>query len=283
MLFQLFQDNRRSSPSSYDERDINIGRYTCLKCRHEAYWKVLKSPFPTVKDKIVWACCECPGIEAAKEREANERRMIRNNLDKAYRANIMNEDLSAARFSSFTVRPGTDVIYRETKRFAENFNPGTTGIIGFGNPGNGKSHLFASIHHHVDEQGYISLFIDCSRLFEIVSDAKKFSSKINISDIVNGAISADLLTLDELGCRKITSDEYDILFTIINGRQGKTTNGTTNLDPDELMEWLSVDKFKQPLDPKGRLIDRILGSCDIVENQGTSYRQEKALRRMGVS
>jgi DNA replication protein DnaC len=207
--------------------------------------------------------------------------MIRNGLDKAFRANIMNEDLEAARFETFMVRPGTETIYRETKRFAETFTPGQIGIIGYGNPGNGKSHLFAAVHHHVDNQGYTSLFIDCSRLFQIVSDASKYSSKINIADVVNGAVGADLLTLDELGCRKITSDEYDVLFTIINGRQGKTTNGTTNLDLDELQQWLSVDKYKQPLDVKGRLIDRILGSCDVLENNGSSYRIEKAMNRMG--
>lgn len=280
----MIKENQKHSPSCLpDEHNLDIGRYTCLNCRQEAHWKVLKSPFATKKDKIVWACCECPAEQRRKEQEDNERRMVRNNLDKAYRTNIMNDELTAARFSTFTVRPGTDVIYRETKKFAEEFTPGQVGSIGYGNPGNGKSHLFASIHHHLNDRGYISLFIDCSRLFEIVADAKKFSSKVNIGDIVNGAIGADLLTLDELGCRKISSDEYDVLFTIINGRQGKTTNGTTNLDLDELMQWLAVDKYKQPLDTKGRLIDRILGSCDVIENNGTSFRQEKAMRRLGVS
>jgi len=109
----------------------------------------------------------------------------------------------------------------------------------------------------------------------------KNNSKISITDIVSGAVSCDLLTLDELGAGSLTEFEYkDLLFPIINGRQGKITNFTSNLDLDRLENWLLYDKYGNVVDEQGRLFDRILGCTDIYENTATSKRREDALRRM---
>lgn len=115
----------------------------------------------------------------------------------------------------------------------------------------------------------------------MIDDAKKYKSNVGVNDIINAAINCDLLTLDELGAGKLTQEDFeDVLFPIINGRQGKITNFTTNLDLDELRAWFATDKYGKPLDDKGRLIDRILGSCEIIQNKGTSKRQEDAIARL---
>lgn len=250
--------------------------YCCQECGQE----INRLYIPFLK-KHVFPVCRCETAKLEKEEAQRERMHRKKQMEKAYRHNIMNDNLKEARFSTFEDRPGTHLMFEKAMDFAQNFEEKKVGLLGYGDPGNGKSHLFASIHHFLDERGHVSLFLDCSQLFNIAEDAKKFSSKTTISDIINAAIGCDLLTLDEMGAGKLTQDEFtDILFPIINGRQGKLTNYTTNLDLDELREWFATDKYKQPLDFKDRLIDRIIGSCDVVKNNGSSKRQEDSFKRM---
>lgn len=235
--------------------------------------------FP-ITNTYVFPACSCETKRLEEEEEHRARMHRKKMMEKAYRHNMMNDSLQEARFETFVPRPGTEAILQRTKEFAVNFETEKQGILGFGEPGNGKSHLFASIHHYLDERGHVSLFLDCSQLFNIAEESKKFSSRVSLSEIINAAIGCDLLTLDELGAGKLTQDEFtDILFPIINGRQGKKTNYTTNLDLDELKDWLATDKYGKPLDHKGRILDRILGSCDVVKNNGTSKREEDAIKR----
>lgn len=112
-----------------------------------------------------------------------------------------------------------------------------------------------------------------------------FKSKgpTTVHDIVIGAVNADLLVLDEIGVAPLTNWEYkNILFPILNGRLGKKSKSifTTNLDLGRLANWFAYDKDSGPLDEDGRLIDRLIGACDIVKNNGTSKRREDAERRM---
>ena len=230
--------------------------------------------------KYVYPKCQCQMAIFKKEQEDLERANRRTSLDRIYRHNIMNDDLKKASFDNFIARPGTETIFKTTLDYANNFANKNKGLLGFGDPGNGKSHLFAAIHHVLDRKGYVSLFIDCTQLFNIAEEARKSRSQVSINSIVQAAIECDLLTLDEIGTGKMTQDDYDTLFPIINGRQGKKTNYTTNLNLDELTVWLSTDKYGKTMDNKGRVVDRIIGSCDIVENKGTSKRKEDTMNRI---
>ncbi|MDP5277231.1 ATP-binding protein [Chengkuizengella axinellae] len=197
---------------------------------------------------------------------------------------LMSKTLKHASFDNFILRDGTEEAYSEFKRFAEDFENQEFGKMVYGSVGNGKSHLAAATHHELYEQGYVTLFLDCSQLFNLVKDTMNRNSKITITDIITAANTCDLLTLDELGSGYLTEYEFNsILYPIINGRMGKKTNYTTNLNLRELKEWFAKDKYGNPLDEKGRLLDRIIGSCDIIENRGTSKRQEDAMNRQGIS
>lgn len=232
------------------------------------------------KPRFIFPTCPCVVDKGDKMREEQDRFYRKKQMEKAYRQNIINESLTAARFENFNVRDGTKNLYNLALEFAKEFDTQKQGLLIFGEVGNGKSHIAAAIHHYLDERNYVSLFLDCSQLFNIAADAKKYSSKSSITEIVNAAIGCDLLTLDEIGAGKITQDEFtDILFPILNGRQGKVTNLTTNLTLDELETWLRTDKYKQPLDDKGRLLDRIIGNTKIIKNNGSSYRREQAMKR----
>lgn len=259
--------------------------YNCSHCGSEVKRKLFSPIFagdkPITRSTYIFPACSCMTAIIAKDEKKKERRQRRSYMEQVYKQNLMNDSLMVASFNSFIERPGTEIPLREAKKFANNFESQKTGILLYGDPGNGKSHLCASIHHKLDEDGHVSLFLEVQRLLNLTDDARKFSSKVNLNDVINAAIQADLLTLDELGAGKLTQDDLtDVLFPIINGRMGKPTNYTTNLNLDELMDWFASDKYGRPLDNKGRLIDRLLGSCEAIQNNGTSKRQEDALKRM---
>lgn len=216
----------------------------------------------------------------ALEKEKLERR---NKMQKAFAKSMMNERLKQASFDNFENRVGTEPCVKGAQEFTFAFDNMNEGLFFYGPPGNGKSHLLAAVHHEMERKRYVCLFLDCSQLFNLAKDTMNKNSKITLTEIINSAIQADLLTLDELGSGTLTEYEFnDILFPIINGRQGKKTNYTTNLNLKRLKQWFAVDKYGKEIDADGRLMDRIIGSCTIYENTATSKRQEDAMKRMNA-
>lgn len=202
-------------------------------------------------------------------------------MERVFARSIMNEKLKQASFENFQPRTGTEQVHRAALDFIETYETRKTGMLFYGPPGNGKSHLMAAIHHELNRQGFVCLFLDVPQLLKLAKSATKFNSKFTLIDVINGAVSCDLLTLDELGAGELLADEYkDVLFPILNGREGKKTNITLNLDLEELEQWLFKDKWGNVIDKDGRLFDRILGSSDIYHNTATSKRREDAIKRM---
>ena len=230
---------------------------------------------------VIATACKCKVAEMEREEKERERRERRTKMERIYSRSIMSAALKSATFQSFIPRDGTENVATAARSFVKDFEGRKTGLLFFGKPGNGKSHLAASIHHELDRQGYVCLFLDVSQLFNLAKDTFNSSNKTTLTDIINGAVQCDLLTLDEIGSGFLTEYEFnDILFPIINGRQGKPINFTTNLDLDRLEKWFLTDKYGKPVDSDGRLFDRILGCTDIYENTATSKRREDAIKRI---
>jgi len=260
--------------------DEHEGTYCCINCR--TYMKRIE--FALMKKWVMPASCKCE-IEKREQEEAEQERLLRRNrMKRAFAKSMMNEKLKAASLENFVDRQGSESCSRAARDFVRRFSEMEEGLFFYGKPGNGKSHLLAAIHHQLDREGHVCLFLDCSQLFNLAKDTMNKNSKVTLTEIINSAIECDLLTLDEIGSGHLTEYEYnDILIPIINGRQGKKTNYTTNLDLIRLTQWFAKDKFKNDLDTDGRLIDRIIGSCDIFENVASSKRQEDAMRRMNIN
>ncbi|MFP4976356.1 ATP-binding protein [Paenibacillus sp. CN-4] len=253
------------------------GTYSCVGCRQT----IGRTYIPINKKWGLKPACPCVVAEREREEKEQERKIRRAKMERIYARSIMNEALKQATFYNFTQRSGTERVCKAAGDFVRRFEGRKTGLLFHGKPGNGKSHLAAAISHELDRRGWVCLFLDVPQLFNLAKDSNRSGSKVSLTDIINGAIAADLLTLDELGSGYLTEYEFnDILFPILNGRQGKPTNFTTNLDLRRLQRWFEKDKEGRPLDEDGRIYDRILGSTDIYENQASSKRREDAMLRM---
>lgn len=259
----------------------------CEKCGGTIKRLYLPNPFGKFMPADAfrpWQTCPCV-IAANEAREAWEAKLERKRkLQRTYAKNIMAPSIADARFSNFVPREGTETAFRKAKEFREKFSEDTkVGLLLFGSVGNGKSHLARAIEYELDMDGWATLFLDWPQLVELAKATFKANSRFSISDYVRAAIDADLLVLDEIGAGTLTEFEFkELLFPIVNGRSGKGTIYTTNLNPDRLEKWFASPgkDGKTPIDEDGRLIDRILGNCDIVINRGTSKRKEDAKRRI---
>jgi len=86
-----------------------------------------------------------------------------------------------------------------------------------------------------------------------------------ILEIMKTLTQADLLVLDDAGAEKCTQWTEPTLYTIIDERytNKRSIIVTTNAGLEELEQKIGF-----------RAMDRLLEVCAIVENEGTSYRQE---------
>jgi DNA replication protein DnaC len=259
--------------SSIDEGQ---GTYCCVICKKEIKRMNLYlfgKPFRPLP------VCNCV-IDKLKQEELEKELVAqREKVKQLYGNGLIDEELKKASFETFQVRPGTKSAYQMANYFVEEFQKQEYGLYLFGSVGTGKSHLAAAIHHALLWKGYSSVFIDVTQLFGIAKSTFKDGNKKTDQDYIQAAIKADLLTLDEIGLSALTDYEFRILFQILNGRKGKMTNFTSNLNLDRLESWFSYDRNGKALDVDGRLFDRLMGSTLPICIQTDSYRKYQALER----
>jgi DNA replication protein DnaC len=251
--------------------------HCCTVCRKEIRRLKLELLGRIVRPLPVCACVQDKLIQEEKERELEAQR---EKVRRIYGEGLMDEELRKASFENFDKRPELEGAYRIAKDFATNFKSQEFGLYLFGPVGTGKSHLAASIHKELIRQGYAAVFIDVTRLFGIAKSTFKEGSKQSDQDYIQAAIKCDFLTLDEIGLTALSRYEFEVLFQILNGRKGKLTNLTSNLNLDRLERWFAIDQKGKPLDEDGRVFDRLIGSTLPISARASSYRKYKAEQRM---
>lgn len=224
--------------------------------------------------------CNCQKEKFLAEEREREIQLKRQRILRLYGDGLMDEELKQASFDNFQLRPGTEKAYNLSKDFINWAKEYEAGLYLFGPVGQGKSHLAAAIHHQLLAEGYASVFINVNLLFRKI---RSTFGKSNISDFdyINAAIQCEYLTLDELGLKRLTKYEFGILYDILDGRKGKITNFTSNLDFKRLEKWFKFDSDDKVLDEDGRAFDRIAGSVIPVQfTADGSFRQYKLQQRV---
>lgn len=173
-------------------------------------------------------------------------------------------------FDRFQPRPGTEKALAAAKQFVEQW-PDTEGLLLAGTYGNGKTHLAGAIYHALKAQDVNCVFQTVPELLARIRATYDNDTRESEHKILTALVQCQLLFLDDLGAERPSPWVKDRLYYIIDARyrHERPTVYTTNC---------SIGELEDKLD--GRLVDRIMGSCLLVPNEGTSYRKEWARRRM---
>lgn len=221
-------------------------------------------------------CFYCQDIEEQYRKVAEEVKV--NHINKPFSQlmknfedkSLMNEDLRHCTINGYVPVTESQITARKAAvDFIQNYD-GKRGIIFFGNPGAGKSHLLSGIVKGVISQHQKSaLFITLNRL---LSELKGTFGKpgINEMDILKALYSVDLLIIDELGGERENADDRGKAWAktklneVVDARAGKATCYSSNYSPEQLEKMYGERDFS-----------RIVQYADPVQVHGPNKRLER--------
>ncbi len=207
--------------------------------------------------------CRCEVEEFERQKAAREEEEQRCHHEQIFGADLGSR-LERCRFDNFQPRPGTERARAVAETYAETW-PHTKGLVIAGTYGNGKTHLAGAIYHTLKVQGVRCVFQTAPELLGRLRATYDDSSRNTEHAILTALTRCELLVMDDLGAERPSDWVRDRLYYIIDTRyrREKPVIYTTNCSMGELEDNLG-----------GRVVDRLIGSCTMVYNKGTSYRKE---------
>ena len=246
-------------------------RYTCPECGNIVEPVVIEVFGQT---RYIRGTCKCE-LERQAQEEARRKEYERKaRIERLFDLAELGPRFAECTFESWIARPGSERCLEAAKNFAEHFDRHQVsgeGLLMFGNPGNGKSHLAAAIVNAVIPRGKACVFRSVPALLKKLQETYRADARVSESEILAVLQDADLVVLDDLGAEKMTEWAESMLYYIVDQRYRwrKPLIVTTNCDLEELEERIGTRTF-----------DRLLEMCVLVENRATSYRKEQAFKRI---
>lgn len=131
-----------------------------------------------------------------------------------------------------TARAALGLVMTKVRGFVREFpNSDKPGLLIFGSPGVGKTHLAVAAFRQLIAKGFKGMFFDYQNLLERIRGSYNESSGISDRDAYSAALETEILLLDDLGAQRVTAWVEDTVTSIITYRcnHRKPLIATTNL------------------------------------------------------
>ena len=226
------------------------------------------------RERLIKAVCECEQErwkQEAKEAEAEEKRR---SIAKLFSMAELGPRFEECTFEAWSPRLGAARAYKAALDYADKYKTYLAegrGLIFFGPPGNGKSHLAAAIINKLIGKGVACVCRTVPSLLKTIKATWDEDIGVTEHGLIQALVSADLVVLDDAGAEKWSEWSESTLYYVIDERYRwqKSIIMTSNCSLDALEIQIGERAF-----------DRLIETCALIENRAASYRQELARERL---
>ena len=214
--------------------------------------------------RLVGCQCACAAREYEAEKKARADREKRLRIETLRADGIRDKSLTACRFDKATM--SEEIV--KCKRYAdawEDMRRENSGLLLWGNTGNGKTFAAACIANELIDRGIPAMITSFPRILNAGYDKQEIIEQVRYYP---------LLVIDDLGAERSSEYAMETVYTVIDERykSKKPLIVTTNLTLDELCKPKNMDYQ--------RIYDRVIEMCTPLVFKGDNLRRDKANKRL---
>ena len=216
------------------------------------------------EEQIVGCCCDCRNQEYLRRKEEQEREEKRLRIEALRSDGIRDRGLSACRFDLAEMTAELTKCRRYAEHWKETQEQ-NSGLLLWGNTGNGKTYAAACIANYLIDRGTPAMVTSFPRILNAGWDKQEIIEQMHYYPLV---------VIDDLDVERSSEYAMETVYMVIDERYKakKPLIVTTNLTLEELCKPKSMDYR--------RIYERILEMCVPIAFRGESFRQRTANEKM---